>query len=471
MKSRISKYFVLLSLFIIQYLPRGIIFCFLFLWGSLLISQNTWEHIYDPYPYVDGYHREDVVKCSDGGYAFCGGGFTFDPENPGMYLDYFGITFKVDANGVLDWFYQDIVNSNTLNKDYGLAVLTDGGIVTAVGPEYAGSCALIKRDNNGNLIWQINPDFAPHSLIGTEDGGVIAVGNAPWEEDNMKKFSSEGVLQWGKRIRASILYSVIRSFDGGFITSGSYYGQNEGDVAVAKTDANGDTLWTKYLDGFNSTDEGKCVFETSTGEIIVVGRIDWAGFIWKLDQLGNTLNLEMIDESIGWAIWSANEYVDNSIITWGCGPENNWILNRFDSEFNYIDTMDPIGIGIGDKGFLIDDEYLVFCQWPDLTVTKTLYQPVGIENNVIPANDNILLTNYPNPFNPKTNILFYLPTNFENPVLEIFNIKGQIIESFELKTNHSSIIWDASEYSSGIYLYQIKSDNQISVINKMTLLK
>ena len=461
MKSRISKYMIL---------------SFLIIYSSLLIAQDTWEHVYDPYPYFDGYLREDVVKCSDGGYAFCGSGFVEDPWNPGFYIEHFGITFKLDADGILEWIDQDTVSYIPMSKDYGLAHLSDGSIVTAVGPEFAGNCALIKRDTQGNRVWQIYPGpIFPHSLIDTEDGGVVAVGNAPWEENNIKKFSSEGELQWEKRIRASNLYSVVTSFDGGFITSGVYYGQNNGDVAVAKTDADGDTLWTKYLDGFGDADYGKCVIETSTHNILVFGEFvnlytGSPGYIWMLDQNGETIDLEIIDQDIGWAIWSANEYLDNSIITWGNGPDHIARYNRFNSELEHIDTMIDLCSG-GDKGFIIDNSYLVFCKWPDLTVNKTMYQPVSIEDNFIPSNDNILLTNYPNPFNPQTNILFHLPTNFENPVLEIFNVKGQFMESFKLKTNQSSIIWDASKYSTGIYLYQIKSDNLISVINKMTLLK
>ena len=447
-----------------------------------LIAQDTWEHVYDPYPYVDGYHREDVVKCLDGGYAFCGSGFTLDPENPGFCLDCFGLTFKTDEFGNLEWYRQDVVSSNALNKDYGLAALTDGGIVTAVGPAYSGSCALIKRDSNGNLIWQINPEFFPHSLISTDDGGVIAVGLAPWGEDNMKKYSSDGVQQWGKRIRASNLFSVTNSSNGGFITSGVYYGQNSGDVAVAKTDTEGDTLWTKYFDGFNDVDIGKCVIETSTNDVIVSGELvnistGSPGFIWKLDQDGETLDLEIMGLDIGWAIWSANEYIDNSIITWGAGSD--WILNRYDSELNYIDTMDdPVSIGGGDKGFLTENEYLVYCQWPDLTITKTPYQPVNVEEYVLPDFVYSSMLNYPNPFNPTTTIEFSIQ-NDSKVEITIHNIKGQTIKTLtqnEFTKGSHKLIWNGDNeskipVSSGVYFYKLKVNDKIESMKKCLLLK
>ena len=439
---------------------------------SILNSQNTWEHEYDPYPTVDGYYREDVVKCPDGGYAFCGGWSIEDPENPGINLYSNGITFKVNANGILEWIDQDTLDYiSHLSKDYGLAVLADGGIITAVGPEFAGNCALIKRDTDGNRIWDFNPGFAPHSLISCEDG-FVAAGYQQGGTDELKKYDLDGNLVWSKNLRVSQLNSVTQSIDGGFLTTGIYFGETDGDLVVIKTDSNGDSLWTRYYGSIYGMDEAKCVNELSSGEILVTGHLDWApGFIWKLDQSGNTLDLELIDESIGWAIWSAKEYLDNSIITWGSGPEYNWILNRYDYNLDYLDTMDPISIGIGDKGFITEDEFLIYCQWPNLTVIKTLYQPTNNCDDEIIINDHILLSNYPNPFKQKTSFSFQFPRYFSRPQLEIYNIKGQMIETINIDLEDNSLIWDASENSSGIYLYQIRSGNKKSMINKMTILK
>ena len=444
--------------------------------SSSLLAQDTWEHVYDPYPSADGYHREDVIKCSDGGYAFCGGCFWEDPENPGFYVASFGITVKVDENGILEWIEQD-----TLYLDagifMGLAEMSDGGIVTAVGPKVDLSSTLVKRDAQGSILWQVNPGFPINSLIDSEDGGIIAVGYA---QNNMKKFSSAGNLLWEKRINAYTLFSVEKTSDGGYITSGCYNEQNYGDVVVAKTNANGDTLWTKYLDGFNTTDEGKCVFETSTNEIIVVGRFDYGyGFIWKLGQNGNTLNLEIIDQSISWQIWCAKEYLNESIITWGNSPEFIWRFNRFDSEFNYIDSMRDNASFCGDKGFLVDENYLIYLQWPNLTVTKTLYQPVDVEENILPETEYISMMNYPNPFNPTTTISFNLTTeNTESTELIIYNLRGQKIKKLEiknLKLGINKVEWNGTDQNnqpvaSGIYFYKLKSGD-IEISRKMLLLK
>lgn len=89
------------------------------------------------------------------------------------------------------------------------------------------------------------------------------------------------------------------------------------------------------------------------------------------------------------------------------------------------------------------------------------------------------LNNYPNPFNPTTTISFDLPKNIVNARIEIFNIKGQMINKIKITDPSligNQITWDGSDInhsqvSSGIYLYQIKSNEYLSKMKKMVLLK
>ncbi len=84
----------------------------------------------------------------------------------------------------------------------------------------------------------------------------------------------------------------------------------------------------------------------------------------------------------------------------------------------------------------------------------------------------ILYPNFPNPFNPSTTIQFSL--NKDQLVsLNIYNLRGQLIETIinkKLKMGSHSIDWNASEYASGMYIYQLQSiDNSVS--QKMVLMK
>lgn len=108
--------------------------------------------------------------------------------------------------------------------------------------------------------------------------------------------------------------------------------------------------------------------------------------------------------------------------------------------------------------------------------TATLYGLSGgslIDEDI--AISNYKLNNYPNPFNPVTTICYNLPVNIANPVIEIFNIKGEKIRTFKCQ-KQMPIIWDGTDnyqnqVSSGIYLYRIKSDESVLITKKMLLLK
>jgi hypothetical protein len=81
----------------------------------------------------------------------------------------------------------------------------------------------------------------------------------------------------------------------------------------------------------------------------------------------------------------------------------------------------------------------------------------------------ILYQNHPNPFNPITNIQFDIKEN-ETGVLSIYNIKGQMIESQQFEAGQHNFNWDASEQSSGVYLYKLQTESFVE-LKKMLLLK
>lgn len=84
----------------------------------------------------------------------------------------------------------------------------------------------------------------------------------------------------------------------------------------------------------------------------------------------------------------------------------------------------------------------------------------------------VLNQNYPNPFNPTTSIEFYLPEP-QAVKVEIFNVVGQrvaILLENMLQAGEHSVIWDASEMPSGIYIIQMDAGNRV-LTRKMTLVK
>ncbi len=91
-----------------------------------------------------------------------------------------------------------------------------------------------------------------------------------------------------------------------------------------------------------------------------------------------------------------------------------------------------------------------------------------------------LLGNFPNPFNPTTTLHFNIPPDQpEEAVLEIFNVRGQKIRTFqinEISNLSQKVVWDGKNedhqpVSSGIYLYRLKYGNKLIDNKKMIMLK
>jgi len=92
-----------------------------------------------------------------------------------------------------------------------------------------------------------------------------------------------------------------------------------------------------------------------------------------------------------------------------------------------------------------------------------------------------LIGNYPNPFNPKTTIVFRVhdsKTSGLHLILKIFNLNGQLIRTLfngTIGPGLHSVIWDATNQAdepvpSGLYIYQMKAKGFIQA-GRMLLLK
>ena len=79
---------------------------------------------------------------------------------------------------------------------------------------------------------------------------------------------------------------------------------------------------------------------------------------------------------------------------------------------------------------------------------------------------------YPNPFNPSTKIDYSINQS-TNIKISIFDIMGRLVDviddSYKLQGDYS-LLWDASNKSSGIYYISIQSDNELKT-QKVVLLK
>ena len=91
-----------------------------------------------------------------------------------------------------------------------------------------------------------------------------------------------------------------------------------------------------------------------------------------------------------------------------------------------------------------------------------------------------LRSNYPNPFNPETRIVYGVPTSIEDSEparLDIYNLAGQHIRTFEIDPTPGwhEVTWDGKDdqgqtQSTGMYVTKFTVGAMVST-NKMTMVK
>ena len=96
---------------------------------------------------------------------------------------------------------------------------------------------------------------------------------------------------------------------------------------------------------------------------------------------------------------------------------------------------------------------------------------IGTEN-IVPETHELLST-YPNPFNPRTSISVYLPTpgNIDLSVYDLNGKKVYTITKGSYDSGDHLFVWDASKYSSGIYICSLKINDALKASTKMVLVK
>ena len=124
------------------------------------------------------------------------------------------------------------------------------------------------------------------------------------------------------------------------------------------------------------------------------------------------------------------------------------------------------------SGFLSGDDpvFGLYAALEDGTVLMLESGSLSIESNL---NDIFTLyPNYPNPFNPLTNINYQV-NETSNISINIYDINGKFVEELfngYLNAGMHSIEWNASGVASGTYILQINNENYMST-QKLVLLK
>ena len=153
------------------------------------------------------------------------------------------------------------------------------------------------------------------------------------------------------------------------------------------------------------------------------------------------------------------------------GGENGNIYNTTNSGFTWHQMNSNTSNKITNFYLLEDNSAWAVGKFGTILYDPSI--PVSIEPNDISIPDGFILKqNFPNPFNPSTQIEFSLPIDdFVN--ITVYNTIGQVVDiatSSYHTTGNYKVEWNGSELPSGIYFYQLRTSTFTKSM-KMLLVK
>ncbi len=236
-------------------------------------GNQDWERVFGGNEYDQGF---SVQQTEDGGYVAAG--YNRSSGAGGIWL------LKTDAYGDTVWtrtFGQRGSEGRSVRQTW------DGGYVFAALPSFDSDSAiwLAKTDASGGMSWtrafgSWANEYSGMSVQQTQDGGYVVVGTTCSDREGpgdvlLVKTDSLGEDIWVRTFggeRDDWGNSVQQTRDGGYIVVGntSSYIAAGFDVWLIKTDANGDTVWTRTF-GVGHDDMGYSVQQTRDGGYVVTG--------------------------------------------------------------------------------------------------------------------------------------------------------------------------------------------------------
>ena len=468
-----------------------------------------------------------------GGYIIAGETYSFGAGSYDLYL------IRTDQHGNAEFAR----TYGGTERDHGYCVrqTADDGFIIAGRTESFGAGGsdvyLVKTESHGDTLWTRTYGGGGTDRVGegrciqqTDDGGYILGGwtnsfGAGADDVYLIKTDASGGTVWTQVYGGTDYdqaYAAYQLSDGGYIFAGYSisFGPASFDVYVLRTNAGGDTLWTRAYGGANA-DVGRSVQETTDGSYIVAAYSSTFGpggyDAWLLKLVGDIepeVAIEIIPDEpppfrvpqgghFGFTGTITNNTEDPQLVdAWvmAVGPEPQGVywgpFKRFDdltlapgqarrAHFNQrVPNLAPLGFYnyiayCGDyPSTVMDSSYFRF------EVAQGDFTEVGRGGWVLTGSflagevladlpsDFALLGNYPNPFNATTSISFNL-AEAAKVSLKVYDITGRLVTTLvegQMDAGEHVVSWDASGVSSGVYFYKLTA-GEYTATKSMNLLK
>ena len=391
-------------------------------------------------------HAHDVITCSSGGYAVVGIERIVQNSYPQV------VFHRLNSSGA-------IIGTRTyghIGSDDGWSIneTGDGGFVMAGRTDVSNTnnddVYLIRTDTNGDTLWTRTYGGDDHDegyhAEQTLDGGFIITGGtsspsggSEWDV-YLIRTDAIGDTLWTRYYGGpnyEMGYYVQQTLDGGFVIAGetNSYGAGNSDFYLVKTDASGDTLWTRTYGGYHN-DVARSVQYVNNGYIIIghslsFGATDEDMYIVRINLLGDTLWTKVIGgdgQDFGYDIEPTS---DGGYIA--TGYTNSWSSNNL--------------------------------AW----LVKLDADATGAQGRAPEA--RLIVGNHPNPFNPTTLITYRLP-EAGHVTVSVYDAAGRTVavlyDGVQSAKEHV-LQWNAAGLPSGVYFVRLEALGQSYTVKSVLL--
>ena len=439
-----------------------------------------------------GGSQEDVINVvrptADGGYIAVG----YTKSAGAGDMD--ALLVKLDASGNISW--SKTYGTTTIDVGNDVVQTSDGGYA-AIGyarHEYAitdkGGFYVFKTNSSGTLswskMWGVDGQINGMAIMQAANGSLICSGTGWGGILIVQEVSQVGVLNWAS---GTTLYSqnitdkkvkTLQLSDGGFITLCNTMSSNGNQSFILmRSNTTGIKIWSnKYHNSTGFSDDTYGGIVKTWGGFLIAGNCEENGGAYtsrptmiRIDTAGNVQSARQYtalpyspDSDYGFGIEKLSDgthatvsYYANKILL----IKSNWsgamgCTNNLISISKNSASVDngPMGSAWTSVGTTIVNTASLTSTSLSLTKTTLCSTAVGIETTTQSTDIKV----FPNPFTNKFEI--DLTKEYKDVEITIYDVLSHIIYTNKYQSTNKITI-SRNNMASGVYFYQIKSDNLI----------
>jgi uncharacterized delta-60 repeat protein len=397
---------------------------------------------------------------------------------------------RFNADGVQIWATHFGGSMN--DQGYAVTTTSDGGFAVAGLDATLGAgrylAYLVKLTADGAMEWERgwgveSVNVEARSVHECPDGGFIITGgsvsygewNSPFDMFVVRT-SASGERSWVRRYggRGNDFASDAVCLDNGdFLITGftASRGAGQRDICLMRINANGRRIWSRTYGG-RADDAAFAVKAVSDGGFVLSGLTSSRGhgstdlFLMKTGARGARQWIRTYGGAgveFPWSNQCFDLTSDHGYILTGTtvssqnGNENMWVVKTGPDR-----SLDSLFNSETENGDWIESEF------EDFDETSSAVENPGTGT----AQDFLLVSSYPNPFNPATTIEFTIPRD-GFVTFRVYNIHGQIVSTLvegQMTRGNHAVAFNGAALPSGVYYGEVVV-NGTRAMNRMVLLK